>query len=129
MGGASLPEAPQREGRRMTFDASLWPYLLVILAGFLPTEVWRSLAVVFARRLDEDSEALILVRGVATALLAAVVARLVLIPPGELEAVPLFVRIGAVVAGFLVYLGARRSVFLGILFGEIVIVAGAWYFA
>ena len=113
----------------MTFDAALWPYLLVILAGFLPTEVWRSLAVVFARRMDEDSEALIFVRGVATALLAAVVARLVLIPPGELEAVPLAIRIGAVVAGFLVYLGARRSIVLGILFGEAVIIAGAWYFA
>jgi hypothetical protein len=111
----------------MTIDAALWPYLLVILAGFLPTEIWRSLAVVFVRGLDEDSELLILVRAVATALLAAVVARLVLIPPGELIAVPLAVRVGAVAGGFLVYLLARRSVFLGILFGEIVIIAGAWY--
>ena len=112
----------------MIFDAALWPYLLVVLAGFLPTEVWRSLAVVFARGLDEDSEALILVRGVATALLAAVVARLVLLPPGELVAVPLPIRIVAVVGGFLGDLLARRSVFLGILSGEIVIVACAWYF-
>jgi hypothetical protein len=112
----------------MTLDAALWPYLLVILAGFLPTEVWRSLAVVFARGLDEDSETLIFVRAVATALLAGVVARLVLLPPGELEAVPLAIRIGAVVGGFLFYLAARRSVLFGILFGEVVIVAGAWYF-
>jgi hypothetical protein len=113
----------------VTLDAALWPYLLVILTGFLPTEVWRSLAVVFARGLDEDSELLILVRGIATALLAAVVARLVLIPPGELIVVPLAIRIGAVVVGFLVYLAARRSVFLGIAFGEAVIVAAAWYVA
>lgn len=112
----------------MTFvEGALWPYLLVILAGFLPTEIWRSLAVVFARGFDEDSEALILVRAVATALLAAVVARLVLIPPGELVDVPLFIRIGAVAGGFLVYLLAWRSVFLGILFGEAVIIGGAWY--
>jgi hypothetical protein len=110
------------------FDAALWPYLLVILAGFLPTEIWRSLAVVFVRGLNEDSELLVLVRAVATALLAAVVARLVLLPPGELLAVPLAVRIGAVVVGFLVYLVAWRSVFLGILFGELTIVGGAWYF-
>jgi hypothetical protein len=90
------------------FDGALWPYVLVIVAGFLPTEVWRSLAVVFARGLDEDSEALIFVRGVATALLAAVVARLVLLPPGELIAVPL--AAGAVAGGFLVYLLARKSV-------------------
>jgi hypothetical protein len=110
------------------FDGALWPYVLVIVAGFLPTEVWRSLAVVFARGLDEDSEALIFVRGVATALLAAVVARLVLLPPGELIAVPLAIRVGAVAGGFLVYLLARRSVLAGILFGEAVIIAGAWYF-
>lgn len=111
----------------MSLDASLWPYLLVILAGFLPTEIWRSLAVVFVRGLDEDSEILILVRAVATALLAAVVARLVLIPPGELVEVPLAIRIGAVAGGFLFYLATRRNVFLGILFGELVIIAGAWY--
>jgi hypothetical protein len=110
------------------FDGALWPYVLVIIAGFLPTEVWRSLAVVFARGLDEDSEALIFVRGVATALLAAVVARLVLLPPGELIAVPLAIRVGAVAGGFLVYLLARKSVLAGILFGEAVIIAGAWYF-
>lgn len=109
-------------------DGALWPYLLVILAGFLPTEIWRSLAVVFVRGLDENSELLILVRAVATALLAAVVARLVLLPPGELLAVPLAVRIGAVAGGFFVYLIAWRSVFLGILFGELVIIAGAWHF-
>jgi hypothetical protein len=111
----------------VSIDATLWPYVLVVVAGFLPTEVWRSLAVVFVRGLDEDSELLIFVRGVATALLAAVVARLVLIPPGELVAVPLSVRIGAVAAGFAVYLLVQRSVFLGILVGEIVIVVGAWY--
>jgi len=112
----------------MLLDGALWPYALVIVAGFLPTEVWRSLAVLFARGFDEDSEVLILVRGVATALLAAVVARLVLLPPDELIAVPLAVRIGAVVGGFLVYLLARKSVLLGILFGEAMIVAGSWYF-
>jgi hypothetical protein len=122
MGRASHPAEAA-----MMLDGALWPYLLVIVAGFLPTEVWRSLAVVFAANLDEDSETLIFVRAVATALLAGVVARLVLIPPGDLVGVPLAIRIGAVVGGFLVYLLGRRSVFLGILFGELVIVAGAWY--
>jgi hypothetical protein len=109
-------------------DDALWPYLLVILAGFLPTEIFRSAAVVFARGFDEDSETLVLVRGVATALLAAVVARLVLLPPGELADLPLAVRVGACATGFLVYLAARGSVFLGVLAGEAVIVGGAWWF-
>jgi hypothetical protein len=50
------------------------------------------------------------------------------LPPGESIAVPLAIRIGAVVGGFLIYLLARKSVLLGILFGEAVIVAGAWHF-
>ena len=108
-------------------DGPLWPYLLVILCGFLPTEIWRSLAVLFARGLDEDSEMLIFVRGVATALLAAVIARLVLIPSGDLVHLPLELRVGAVALGFLVFLLTRRSVFFGILAGEALIIAGAWY--
>jgi hypothetical protein len=99
----------------------------VILAGFLPTEIFRSLAVLFARGLDETSEALIFVRGVATALLAAVIARLVLIPSGDLVHLPIEVRVGAVALGFIVFLLARRSIFFGILAGEAVIIAGAWY--
>ncbi len=108
-------------------EGPLWPYLLVILAGFLPTEIFRSLAVFFARGLDEDSEILIFVRGVATALLAAVIARLVLFPSGDLLSLPLALRVGAVALGFAVFLLARRSVFLGILAGEALIIAGAWY--
>jgi hypothetical protein len=105
----------------------LWPYLLVILAGFLPTEIWRTAAVLFARGIDEESELLVFVRAVATALVAAVITRLVLVPTGDLVAVPLIVRIGACAGGFAVYFLARRSVFFGVLFGEIVIVAGAWW--
>lgn len=111
----------------MSLSADLWPYLLVILAGFLPTEIFRSLAVFFARGLDEDSEAVIFVRAVATALLAAVIARLVLIPTGDLVHLAIEVRVGAVALGFVVFLLARKSVFFGILAGEAVIIAGAWY--
>jgi hypothetical protein len=105
---------------------ALWPYLLVILAGFLPTEVWRTAAVFFARGIDEESEIFVFVRAVATALVAAVIARLVLIPTGDLVSVPLAVRLGACVAGYLVYLLARKTVIIGVLAGEAVIIAGAW---
>jgi hypothetical protein len=110
-------------------ESGLWPYLLVILAGYLPTEVWRWLAVIFARRLDEDSEWMILVRAVATALVAGVIMRLVLIPTGDLVAVPLAIRIGAVAGGFLVYFLARRSMLIGVLAGEAIMVAGAYFTA
>lgn len=109
-------------------DGALWPYLLVVLAGFLPTEVWRSLAVVLARNLDEESEWLIYVRAVATAIVAAVVARLVLIPAGDLVSVPLGVRLSAVAVGLGFFFFVRRTLLLAVIAGEAVLIAGAWYF-
>lgn len=109
----------------MSVDA-LWPYLFVILAGFLPTEIWRTAAVVLAHGLDEDSEWLIFVRAVATALVAGVITRIVLVPTGDLIGVPLAIRVGAVASGFLVYFLARRSMLFGVLAGEAIMIAGAW---
>ena len=52
-----------------------WPPILVVLiAGALPTAVWRWLGVALADHVSEDSEILVWVRCVATALVAAVIA-------------------------------------------------------
>ena len=109
---------------RMTVT-ELGPYLALILAGFLPNEVWRILGIVVARRLDEESELLVWVRAVATAVLAGVISQLVWTPPGALADVALAARLGAVAAGFLAFLIARRSIFVGVLVGEIVVAIGA----
>ena len=52
----------------------LWGYLVLMLVGFLPNDVWRLLGVVVGRGLDEESELLVWVRAVATAVLAGVIA-------------------------------------------------------
>jgi hypothetical protein len=101
------------------------PYLALILLGFLPSEVWRWLGLVLGGGLDEESEIILWVRGVATALVAAVVARIVMIPPGALASVPLSVRLAALGVGFLAFLVIRRSAFVGVLVGEAVLIAGA----
>jgi len=104
------------------------PYLALLLVGVLPSEVWRWLGLVLGGGLDEDSEIIMWVRAVATALIAAVVARIVLIPPGALASVPLGVRLAALGIGFLAFLLIRRSAFAGVLVGEAVLVAGALAF-
>ena len=48
-------------------------------------------------------------------------------PPGALASVPDLLRYGAVAAGFLVFLATRRSIFAGVVSGEIVMVAGKWW--
>jgi hypothetical protein len=106
-------------------SAELSSYLMLILVGFLPNEVWRMLGIVAARGLDENSEIVTWVRAVATAVLAGVIARILLLPPGALADVPIAVRLAAIAFGFLVFLLARRSVFAGVVAGEAVLVAGA----
>ena len=102
----------------------LWPYVAMVLVGFLPNEVWRWLAVVMARGLDERSEIVVWVRAVATAILAGVIAKLTLFPPGALAAVPLPVRLASVAVGFGCFLLLRRSVLAGVAAGELVLIAG-----
>jgi branched-subunit amino acid transport protein AzlD len=105
--------------------SELWPYLLLILVGFLPNEVWRWLGVIASRGLDEDSEVVVWVRAVATAILAGVIARLIIFAPGALASVPLGVRLLAITVGFLAFVLARRSAFVGVVAGEAVLVLGA----
>jgi hypothetical protein len=112
----------------MTGDAALWsPYLLVILIGFLPSEVWRVLAVFVSRGLDEQSEILVWVRAVAVTLLAAVIAKLLFSPGGALATVPLAARFGAILLGVAAYFLMRRAI-VGIMAGEAALIAMAWWF-
>ncbi|HWP25421.1 MAG TPA: AzlD domain-containing protein [Xanthobacteraceae bacterium] len=104
------------------------PYVALVLLGFLPSEIWRWLGMVLGRGLDENSEIVLWVRAVATALVAGVVARIVLFPPGALAGLPLGVRLAALACGFLGFYFLRRSPFAGVLVGEVVLIAGAMTF-
>lgn len=103
----------------------LWPYAMLVLVGFLPNEVWRWLGLIAARGLDEESEILVWVRAIATAILAGVIAKLTLFAPGALAGIPLFIRVSAVAAGFIGFSCIRRSVLAGVVVGEAVLIVGA----
>lgn len=107
----------------------LWPYLVVIFVGFLPTEIWRVIGVLAGRRIDEDSEIMVWVKLVATALVAGVVAKLLLAPSGALAFVPLWGRLLALAVGFAVFWLKRKSVLTGLLAGEVVLVGIGLAFA
>ena len=113
----------------MTFhalDAWWWPYLFILVAGWLATDAWRFLGVYLGGRIAEDSEALVVVRAVATALVAAVIAQLIMFPAGALAGVPIVLRVGAAAAGFAAYLAIGRSMFAGIAVAEAVLLLGIW---
>lgn len=108
--------------------AGLTPYLLLVLIGFLPNEIWRMLGLVFSHGLDETSEILQWVRATATAILAAVIAKLILFASGALAQIAIEVRVGAALIGVIAFLVLRRSVFAGVLAGEIALIAGGWFY-
>jgi hypothetical protein len=105
---------------------SLWPYLVLILVGVLPNEVFRLAGVVLARAVDDRSQTFVWVRHVATALLAGLIAKLLFSPASMLATVPLGLRLGAVALGVGAFFVGRRSVLFGILCGEAALVAAAW---
>ena len=101
--------------------------LVLVIAGFLPNEVWRMLGLWLGGGVDEGSELLIWVRAVATAILAGVIAQILVQPPGALASVPEWLRYGAVAAGFAAFMLTRRSIFAGVVSGEVAMVAGKWW--
>lgn len=106
------------------FDAWWWPYLFILVAGWLATDAWRYLGVYLGGRLSEQSDIIVLVRTLATALVAAVIANLIVFPTGALAAVPLALRIGAAATGFCAYLWGR-NVLVALIVAEVVLVGGA----
>ena len=106
----------------------LWPYLVLILVGFLPNEIWRVLGLVLARGLDEDSEVVVWSRAVATAILAGVIAKLILFSTGALDDDSVVGAGGAAaVCGFLAFLACEASVFAGVLAGEAALLLGGYF--
>ena len=105
-----------------------WHALLVLLiAGFLPNEVWRMVGLWLGAGVDEGSDLLVWVRAVATAILAGVIAQILVQPPGALASVPDWLRYAAVAGGFIVFMLTRRSIFAGVVSGELLMLAGKWW--
>ncbi|EIM78174.1 hypothetical protein A33O_00255 [Nitratireductor aquibiodomus RA22] len=108
------------------FDAWWWPYLFILLAGWLATDSWRYLGVYLGGKMSEESDILVFVRCVATALVAAVIANLIVFPSGALADSPLVLRVGAAIAGFAAYLLARKQILAGIVVAETVLLTGLY---
>lgn len=104
--------------------ADYWPYIVIMIGGWLATDLWRYLGVIAGNRLDEESEALRWVRAVATALVMAVTAKLIVFPSGMLESSPLWLRLGAAALGFLAFLAAGQRVAVGVVVSMALLIAG-----
>lgn len=112
------------ESALMQTVANWWPYVMIVVAGWLATDIWRWLGVLAAGNLREDSEILIFVRSIATALVAGVISKLILFPSGALADTPVWLRVTAALCGFAAFHAARQTVFAGVLAAEAVLIGG-----
>lgn len=104
--------------------ADYWVYGVIILAGWLTTDIWRWLGVLAGNRLDDESEALKWVKAVATALVMAVTVKLIVFPAGSLETTPLWLRLGAAALGFAAFLAASQRVVIGVVVPVVLLALG-----
>ncbi|CDZ29218.1 AzlD domain-containing protein [Neorhizobium galegae] len=107
--------------------AEYWTFIVIAVAGFVATDIWRWLGVFTGNRLNEDSEALYWVRAVATSLVMAVTAKLIVFPNGTLAGTPLWLRVGAAGIGFAVFVATGRKVGVGVAVPMALLVAGIWW--
>ncbi|MEQ8481337.1 MAG: AzlD domain-containing protein [Hoeflea sp.] len=107
-----------------TFDTWWWPYIFIAIAGWLATDMWRWLGVLAGNRLKEESAALTWVRSVATALVAAVIAKLILYPTGALQETPVALRLIAVSGGFGAFLVLGKRIWVGIVVSLCLLIGG-----
>lgn len=107
-----------------SIDAWWWPILFIAIGGWIATDMWRWMGVLIGNRLRDDSALLIWVRSVATALVAAVIAKLILYPSGELQDFPVMLRVGAAAIGFGIFLAAGKKPWIGILAAVVLLVVG-----
>jgi hypothetical protein len=105
-------------------DDGFGGYLVILAAGFLVHEPWRWLGYTLGSGIDADSEIFRWVRAVATALVAGLVMRIVIFPPGALAGVPAWLRLASFAAGIAIFYASRRNLGIGILGGAAVMVAG-----
>ncbi len=128
-GTAAYGVGPAPQAMSELPEPAVWglaPIAAILLVAALPTHIWRWLGVLFAGRMDETSEVFVWVKAVATALVAALIAKLVLMPTGPLAALPVAVRCGAALLALAVYVVAGKRLAIGIAAGELALVA-AWF--
>jgi len=108
-------------------SAQLWGPVAVILIGGLVTYLWRALGVALSGRIDPEGPLFAWTACVAYALLAGLIARMILLPRGDLADTATLDRLAAAAAALLVFfLLTRRNMLLAVAAGSGGLVLLTW---
>lgn len=100
--------------------------LLVLVIAALVTYAWRGLGVLLSGRIDPEGPAFEWVGCVAYALLAGLIARMIVLPIGPLEATALGARLAAAAAALAIFFLSRKNLGLGVAAGAGALVLLTW---
>ena len=96
------------------------PWIVVVLiAGAAATYVWRALGVALSGRIDPTGPVFEWVGCIAYASLAALIARMIVMPVGPLEETDLGMRLISAATALVAFFLARRSIFFGVAAGTL----------
>ena len=95
-------------------DSRAW---LIVLASIAATYVWRALGVAVSAHIRADGQWFQWITCVSYAMLAGLIARMTVLPLGELEAVPLGVRLVAMGVAFVAFFATNRNVLFAVFAG------------
>ncbi len=109
----------------MLENSGWWPFA-VILVGAAATYLWRGLGVALSGRIDPDGRVFEWAACIAYALVAALVARMIVLPTGPLAETPLVDRLGATLLSLAVYFLAGRSMLRGVGAGVAALTLATW---
>lgn len=100
-----------------------WALWLLLAAGIAVTYLWRGLGVALAARIDPAGSTFHWITCVSYAMLAGLVARMIVLPIGALEATPLIDRVAALALGFVAFYLCRRNYLPGVAVGFVCFLA------
>lgn len=97
--------------------------MLLVIACALATYVWRGLGAAISGRVRAEGPLFTWLGCVAYAMLAGLVARIIIMPLGTLEATDLWQRLGgAAIALAAYFLLTRKNLFVGVIAGGVAII-------
>jgi branched-subunit amino acid transport protein len=90
---------------------------MVVVVGAAATYLWRALGVALSGRIKPDSPVLDLIGYIAFGLLAGLVARMIVLPIGPLQATGTGIRLAATAVAAIVFFALGRNLLAGVLAG------------
>ena len=112
---AGFGRIPPEQGTAAMQSVTGNSFLYILIAGVAANAVWRLAGLALSSGISEEGPVIAWVKAVSTALIAGLVARIVIFPPGALAQISMPVRVGAFILGIAVFYAARRHLGLGIL--------------